>query len=151
MSRPGSELYPVLESKSSDKIPDRHSATPSQKQELPLHKRQNVGQYTYESFGDVVLQIKRLSENIGGGLQRDFDDYVDLRNFYLSQGLLHEATCIENVIKNHVGIRRLVEDHPELKEVQLGKVARFHEGRLLGWRGDENDAISLPGIIGYEL
>jgi len=117
----------------------------------PVLNRPVIGQYTYDSFEDVISQIKRISEKIGGGLQRDFDDYIEVRGFYLSQGDLHTATCIENVIKNHVGIRRLVEDYPDLTETRAGQFARFHEGRLLGWRGDENDVITLPGIIGYEL
>jgi hypothetical protein len=44
-----------------------------------------------------------------------------------------------------------VEDYPDLTETRAGQVAHFHEGRFLGWRGDENDVITLPKIIGYEL
>jgi hypothetical protein len=58
----------------------------------------------YDSFEDVISQIKRISGKIGGGLQGDFDDYIELREFYLSQGNLHVARRIENVIKNHLGI-----------------------------------------------
>jgi hypothetical protein len=44
-----------------------------------------------------------------------------------------------------------VEDYPDLTETRAGQVACFREGRLLGWKGDENDVIALPKIIGYEL
>lgn len=95
--------------------------------------------------------MKHFNDMHGPSLASAFDRYLKLRQYYFDEKNVYAATMIENLVKNHVGIRRLVGESPNFVELHVGKVARFHEGKFLGWQGEDDCDADLQGIIAYEI
>lgn len=95
--------------------------------------------------------MKHFTDVHGPFLASAFERYSKLRLYYLDEKNVYAAKMIENLMKNHIGIRRLVEESPNFVELHMGKVARFHEGKFLGWRGEDDCDTDLQGVIAYEI
>jgi len=90
----------------------------------------------------------------GPGLAVAFERYIRQRNYYLEEKKDPEvAHIIECIIKNDVGVRRLREDFPEMfQEVShIGRKVEFHEGRFLGWGGEESYNPERKAVCAYEI
>lgn len=95
--------------------------------------------------------VDRFIERAHPSLTMAFGRYTGLRNHYLSQGDIDMVQIMEMQIKNHVGIRRLDEDIPRFQEMYSGRVAKFHEGKFLGWSGEVGYDPTLRGVCCYEI
>lgn len=111
----------------------------------------SIGQYHYDDFEEVLRYIKHFSESLGGPLGSKFHSYLNWRQYYIDKQNDYAAEMIENLIKNHIGIERFLEENPEFLETHQGEFARFHEGKFLGWRGENDGDIHLQGVIAYQI
>jgi len=79
------------------------------------------------------------------------DDILVSRDHFLRINNVGAAELMQDLVKNEIGIRRLEEDYPQLRETYSGRFAKFHQGRFLGWLvyGDYDPA--LKGLCCYEI
>lgn len=81
-----------------------------------------------------------------------FDQYIRLREYYLEQKDPEATFTMENLIKNHLGVRRLRDDYPELFINQNeGREVEFHQGKFLGWGDEVVYDPNLKGVVAYEI
>jgi hypothetical protein len=59
---------------------------------------------------------------------------------------------MENLMKNHVGVRRFEEDYPEyFDKANEGRGLEFYRGRFLGWSDELVYDPTLKSVTVYEL
>src|SRR5947207_15399752 len=109
----------------------RHIMSPENDTDSSTLPTSNLpGQYEYENFTHVLtwadpVRFDEFSLDRHRG-------YIKLREYYLRIGHSVGVRSMEKMIKNEVGIRRLVEDIPGFCEDFKGKKAKFHDGRFMG-------------------
>lgn len=131
-------MEPSNETKSVPKASDEDEDAPT------------IGQYRYNDFTEVIHEIKHIIDIHGPVVGADFEGYLNLRKYYFEKGEEYKGRSTECMIKNHVGIRRFHEEYPDILDANVGKRARFFEGRFLGWNL-EDPSYMLKGSISYVI
>jgi len=111
-----------------------------------------VGQYDYKDFSELESWILRLTKVHGLALRNAFEPFCKSRSRYLEEKKFEWAQGMENLIKNHVGVRRLKEDHPEyFDDSNKGRGLKFYQGRFLGWSDEVAYNPQLKAVGIYEI
>lgn len=81
-----------------------------------------------------------------------FEPFLKARRMYIDEKRSDGMACMENLIKNEIGVRRLHEDCPEyFEESNKGRYLEFHQGKFLGWRDELIYDPKLKSVTGYEI
>jgi hypothetical protein len=99
------------------------------------------GQYEYNSFDEVLVWVNKYKERYG----------VKSMDYFLSINNVGAAELMQDLVKSEIGIRRLEEDYPQLRETYSGRFPKFHQGRFLGWSVSGDYDPARKGLCCYEL
>jgi len=110
---------------------------------------QSYGQYEYSDFDEVLKWVDHFVKVKGPA--PGFTRFVGLREYYINKGMDDRVRSVENLLKNGVGIQRLEEDIPNLRELYLDRTAKFHQGKFLGWQEDVEYDPSLRGVCCFQI
>jgi len=106
------------------------------------------GQYEYSSFEALLIWVDQCIK-VHPTLAIPFERFISLRQHYISKNNQAGITSIENLIKNEVGIRRLVAEIPNFEAKYSGRGPTFYQGRFIGWKDEIRYDPKMKGMQSY--